>query len=76
MRHRDNYREHAIRTSLQSHVGSATDARVVTELQERCYHENRGIYFTAEQLQAMPWDARALIESQGRKIFGRRRGGC
>ena len=74
MKHRREYREHPVRTSLQAHLGRSSDAGVVAVLQEEVYHQNRGIYFTAEQLKSMPWDVRQFIESQGRRIFGPRRG--
>lgn len=74
MSNRSRYREHPIRTSLASHVGrSSCDAGVIQRLAEDAYHQSRGVYFTEEQLAAMPWQSRELIESEARRIFGQRR---
>lgn len=76
MKHRAEYREHRVRTSLQAHLGkSASDPDVIERLASRAYHESGGVYFTAEQLKAMPWQSRELIESEGRRLYGSRRRG-
>lgn len=74
MSYRHRYDEHRVRTSLQSHVGRASaDSDLIERYARDAYHENFGIYFTEAQLRAMPWDTRAFIESQARKIYGPRR---
>jgi hypothetical protein len=76
MSNRDHYREHPVRTSLQSHLGrSASDPDVVSRLAADAYHQGRGVFFTAEQLAAMPWQSRSLIESEARRYYGPKRGG-
>lgn len=75
MSRHDRCREHRIRTSLERHVGESGDPVVVERLAEQTYHENRGIYFTKEQLAAMPWQSRELIESEARRFYGQRRKG-
>lgn len=76
MNHRDHYRETRVRTSLQAHVGRApADAAVIDRLAADAYHQQRGVFFTEEQLAAMPWQSRELIESEARRLFGARRRG-
>lgn len=75
MSNRDRYREHRIKGSLQPHLGrSPSDPEVIDRLAHHAYHERRGIYFTEEQLKAMPWQSRNLIESEAAAIHGPRRG--
>lgn len=75
MNHRDRYTEHRpLRSCLTPHVGrSPADAEVIERLQANAYHQGRGVYFTEEQLAAMPWQSRELIESEARRLFGPRR---
>lgn len=72
----DRYREHRVRTSLQPHLGrSPSDPDVVERLACDAYHQGRGVYFTEEQLAAMPWQSRELIESEARRYYGERKRG-
>ena len=74
MSNRGHYREHRVRTSLQGHLGrSSADSDAIERLASRAYHESGGVYFTEEQLQRMPWEARELILGEARRIYGRRR---
>lgn len=69
------YREHRIRTSLAGHQGRAPcEPEVITRLAESAYHAGRGVYFTEEQIAKMPWQARELIESEARRLYGNKRG--
>lgn len=73
-RNGSRYREHRVRTSLQPHLGrSPSDPDAIERLAHRAFHETGGVYFTAEQLKAMPWQARELIESEAARLYGRRR---
>lgn len=68
------FRETRVRTSLQSHLGrSASDPDVVERLAAEAYHQGRGVFFTEEQLEAMPEYSRLLIESEARRCYGGRR---
>lgn len=72
--HDDRYREHRVRTSLQAHLGrSASDPDVVDRLAHHVYHEHRGVYFTEDQLNEMPWASRELILAEASRINGPRR---
>lgn len=76
MSNRDQYREHRVRTSLQTHLGrSASDPDVIERLAGEAYHQSRGVYFTEEHLDGMPWESRELILSEASRIHGPRRGG-
>ncbi len=78
MGQRDRYTEHRpLSSALGRHVSDGQhDPEMVGRYQREVYHQNRGIYFTEEQLKDMPWDIRGFIEAQGRRIFGPRRGRC
>ena len=75
---RARYRDHAIpprsdvRTSLERHVGRSGDPDAVRRYAEQVYHQDRGAFFTKEQLAQMHWQHRAVIESELRRIFGNR----
>jgi hypothetical protein len=71
----NRFSEHRVRTSLQAHIGRSTDPNVVDRLAAEVYHQDRGAYFTREQLDAMPWQSRELIESELANIHGPRAGG-
>ena len=73
MSNRDRYTEHRIRGSLEHHAGRRCDDEVVDRYAHDVYHQDRGVFFTREQLSAMPWQSRDLIESEARRIYGRRR---
>lgn len=74
MSHRERYTEHRpVRSSLGRHVGRApADADVVDRYAADAYHEFRGVYFTEEQLERMPWQSRHLILSEAANIHGER----
>lgn len=71
----DRYREHRIRTSLAAHQGrSPTDDDHVRDMAATVYHADRGVMFFREDLERMPWQARELIESEARRLYGNKRG--
>jgi hypothetical protein len=75
MSNRQHYNEHRIANSLGRHLGrSPSDPDVIDRLACEAYHQNRGIYFTEDQLAAMPWQSRELIESEAGRIHGPRQG--
>lgn len=70
-----SFREHRIRSSLSGKVaGAPTDPRVVAHLAEEVHQTGRGVFFSREQLEAMPWPTRATIESEARRLYGKRKG--
>lgn len=75
MSNRSRYHEHKPLTSpLGRFVGRAPgDPDLVARYAHDAYHDNRGIYFTEDQLAKMPWQSRELIESEARRIYGERR---
>ena len=75
MSNRARYTEHRpLRSCLTPHVGrSPAEPGVIERLASDAYHQHRGIFFTEEQLAAMPWQSRELIESEARRLFGPRR---
>lgn len=75
MSYRDRTEHRPLRSCLTPHVGrSPADPCVIERLAEQTYHEDRGIYFTKQQLASMSWDERAFIESQARRFYGPKRG--
>jgi len=65
--------EHRIRTSPERHVPRApADGDDIVRLARQAYHGGYGVYFTSDQLAAMPWDIRAFIEAQARRLYGPR----
>ena len=70
---RDRYQEHRIRGSLERHVASAVDDARLQGLARAAWHERGTVCFTEADLAAMPWASRFLIESEARRIYGRRR---
>ena len=70
---RHRYAEHRIPTSLERHVGRSSDSDTVRRYAEQVYHQDRGAFFTKEQLAQMHWQHRAVIETELRRIFGNRR---
>lgn len=71
----NRYTEHRpLRSCLTPHVGrSPADPDLIERLATRAYHEDGGIYFTADQLAGMPWQSRELIESEGARLYGPKR---
>lgn len=45
----------------------------VERMARAAYHAGRGLYFTREQLEAMPDMIRETIESEARRLYGVRR---
>lgn len=76
---RGRYREHDVpprsdvRTSLGRHVGVSGDPDAVRKYAEQVYHQDRGAFFTKEQIEQMHWQHRAVIESELRRCYGDRR---
>ncbi len=67
-----NYREHRIPGSLERHVTSGADEASVHERATRLWQDRGSVLFTAEDLAAMPWASRSLIEAEAQRIYGRR----
>lgn len=65
-----------MRTSLQRHVPDPPATE--NELRARAaavWRGGRGVMFFADQLGAMTWAARELIEAEARRLYGERNGG-
>lgn len=77
MSNRARYTEHRpLRSCLTPHVGrSPSEPSVIDRLASDAYHQQRGVFFTEEQLNAMPWQSRELIEAEARRVYGNRRRG-
>jgi hypothetical protein len=75
MSNHGGYREHRIRSSLAAHLGrSTTTDDAVRNMAATVYREDRGVMFFREDLERMPWQARELIESEARRLYGAKRG--
>ncbi len=71
----NRYREHRIRSSLSGKTAEApTDPAVIARYAEDVHHANRGVFFTRDQLASMPWQSREIIESEARRLYGKRQG--
>lgn len=68
MSHDDRYREHRIRTSLQRHVGeSSTSPEVIAALVRKARAAGV-VVFLRDELERLPDMARALIESEHKRL--------
>lgn len=67
-------RSHRPRATLASVTADAppTDPRIIAHLAEEVHHAGRGVFFSREQLAEMPWPSRELIESEARRLYGKR----
>lgn len=63
--------EPRIRTSLEPHLGrsSAGGGDTITRLASEAYRKGRGVWLSAQDLEAMPWQERELILSQARRKY-------
>lgn len=65
--------DHHIRTSLSGKVAApASDDNEVRRLADNVHRANLGVFFFRDQLDAMPWQARELIEAEARRLYGER----
>lgn len=69
------YREHRIRTSLERVNGRTHDSDHVRDMAAAVYREGRGVYFSEEQLEGMPWQSRELIKAEAKRLYGNKWGG-
>jgi hypothetical protein len=78
MNHRSRYREHDVpprsdvRDSIGRFVGESSNPGFVQRYAEEVYHQDRGAFFTKEQLAQMDWQHRAVIETELRRFYGNR----
>lgn len=74
MSHHERYREHRIRGSLERHIATTEGEERVHQLASAAWQKRGSVLFTEADLAAMPWPSRSLIESEARRIYGRRGG--